>query len=101
MKTFFRVLIILVIASIIGGMMYVGVNASSSATGSANFEEGGERPSLPEGAEFRPEGDREERDGGFGFPVGVLKALVLMSIAGGAYSAVVLAGKKAKQVTSS
>ncbi|MBI2332757.1 MAG: hypothetical protein HYU84_11470 [Chloroflexi bacterium] len=42
-------------------------------------------------------GDHEKRDGGFGFPGGVLKALVLMSIAGGVYSVVVWAGKKAKQ----
>lgn len=98
MKTLFRVLIILAAASIIGGLMYAGVSASGPTTGLPNFEEGGERPQLPEGVEFRPEGgEREERDGGFGFPGGVIKALVLMSFAGGIYSAIVMTGKKAKR----
>jgi hypothetical protein len=42
MKTLLRVLIILVVASIIGGLMYVAVNASGS-TSTPSFEEG--RPS--------------------------------------------------------
>ncbi len=118
MKTLFRILIILVVATIIGGLMYVGVNASSSSD-APSFEEG--RPQSPDGAQFRPEGDddgdgfrpeggefrpeggRDEHGdrGGFGFPGGVLKALVLMSIAGGIYSAIVWAGKKAKQPATS
>lgn len=99
MNTLFRVLIILVVASIIGGLMYVAVDAS----GSSSFEEG-----RPGGGQFRPDGDgdgdafrpegegRGER-GGFGFPAGIIKALVLMSIAGGIYSAIAWAGKKSKR----
>jgi len=104
MNTFFRVLIILVAAAIIGGLMYVGVSASDSGTnGFPEFEENGERPQFTEGSEFRPEGDHDERGegGGFGFPAGVIKALVLMSVAGGIYSAVVWMGKKTKRVTAS
>jgi hypothetical protein len=99
MKTIFRVLIILVVATLIGGLMYAGVNASSSTNAFPSFEEGRERPQFSEGTEFRPEGDRDGRDerGGFGFPGGVLKAVVLMSIAGGIYSGIVWAGKKAKR----
>jgi hypothetical protein len=95
MKTLFRVLVILVAASIIGGLMYAGVSASGSST--ANFEEGEGRPQLPEGAEFRPDGEREEREGGFGVPTGIVKAVGLMSLAGGVYSAIVWTGKKAKR----
>lgn len=58
MKTLFRVLVILVAASIIGGLMYVGVSASGAST--ANFEEGDGRPQRPNGAEFRPEHDEHE-----------------------------------------
>ena len=99
MKTIFRILIILVVTSIVGGLMYAGVSAMGSAT--TNFEDGEGRPQLPEGAEFSPDREeheeREGRDGGFGFPGGVIKSLVLMSIAGGIYSVIVQAGKKAKR----
>lgn len=92
MKTLYRVLIILTVAVIIGGLMYAGVSASNSSENSGGFEEG--RPHPPEGMEFRPDGDRDE--GGFGFPAGMVKALVLMTVAGGIYSGIVWMGKKAK-----
>ena len=102
MKTLFRVLVIMVVASIIGGLMYAGVSASGSST--TNFEEGEGRPQRPEGAEFRPEHDEHEehenRGDGFDLPGGSVKALVLMSLAGGVYSAIVWAGKKAKRSAS-
>lgn len=99
MNTLFRVLIILVVAVIIGGLMYVGVSASNSSNnGFPEFEGGRQRP---EGSEFRPEGDhdgeRGER-GGFGFPGGIIKALVLMTVAGSIYSGIVQVGKKSKQM---
>lgn len=110
MKTLFRILIILAAATIIGGLMYVGVSASGSAD-APSYEEGsrsqfnsdGDHDGdgfRPEGGEFRPEGERDgERGerGGFGFPGGIIKALVLMTIAGGIYSAIVGVKKKAKQ----
>lgn len=92
MKTLYRVLIILTVAVIIGGLMYAGVSASGSSANSGGFEEGGPHP--PEGMEFRPGGDRDE--GGLGFPAGMVKALVLMTVAGGIYSGIVWMGKKAK-----
>ena len=102
MNTLFRILVIVVVATLIGGLMYVGVSAAGSAITFGDFEGDEGRPQLPEGAEFRPErGEAEEGEGGFGFPAGMIKALVLMSVAGGVYSAVVLAGKKAKRVTAS
>ncbi|HAX68348.1 MAG TPA: hypothetical protein DCY14_01950 [Anaerolineae bacterium] len=105
MKTLFRILVILVAASIIGGLMYVGVNASGSSD-TSTFEEGRRPQFNPDGDDnmFRPEGDERGEHGergGFGFPGGVIKALVLMSIAGGIYSAVVWTGKKAKRVATS
>lgn len=98
MKTLFRVLVILVVTAIIGGLMYAGVTASGSAATFTNFEEGQERPQRPDGAEFRPDGEREEREGGAGLPAGVIKALFLMTVAGGAYSVVIWTSKKARQV---
>lgn len=104
MNTLFRIFVILVVAALIGGLMYVGVNASNSSTNFGDFDEGEGRPQRSEGGEFRPEHDEfdehEGRDGGFGFPGGVLKAIVLMSIAGGIYSAIVWTGKKAKKESS-
>jgi hypothetical protein len=97
MKTLFRILVILVVTAIVGGLMYAGVSASGSST--ANFEDGEGRPQLPDGAEFRPEREEHEgRDGGFGFPGGVIKSLVLMSLAGGIYSAIMWTGRKTKRI---
>ncbi|MBN8579616.1 MAG: hypothetical protein J0L96_03000 [Anaerolineae bacterium] len=94
MKTLLRVLIILVVASLISGLMYAAVNASSSSNGSSL--DGG-RPS----GQFRPDGDEEHEErgerGGFGFPGGIIKALALMSIAGGIYSVIVWTRKQAKR----
>lgn len=116
MKTLFRVLIILVVATIIGGLMYVGVGTSGSSSDAPAFEDGRPIPSedggfrpvndgdgdgfRPEGGDFRPDDEHGER-GGFGFPGGVIKALVLMSIAGGIYSAIAWTGKKAKRAATS
>ncbi len=93
MNTLFRILIILAVAVLVGGVMYVGVNVAAGPVTVSNEEES--RPQLPEGAEARPE-EREEGDG-IDLPGGMVKALVLMSIAGGGYSAVVWAGKKANR----
>ncbi|MBL8062902.1 MAG: hypothetical protein JNK32_07785 [Anaerolineales bacterium] len=104
MKTLFRVLLILVVATLIGGVMYIGVDASGSSNAPSFGDDEG-RPQLPAGGEFRPDGDgdafrpegRDHDEGGLGFPGGVIKALVLMSIAGGIYSVIAWAGKKAKR----
>lgn len=105
MNTLLRVLIILTVTAIIGGLMYAGVGASDSPAGFGDFEEGEGRPRPPQGeefdgeGEFRPEDERGER-GGFGFPGGMLKAVVLMTMAGGIYSLIVWGGKQAKKTSS-
>lgn len=101
MNTLLRILIILVVTTMIGGLMYVGVSASESSPGFESFDEEGGRPQPPEGAEFLPEREAQEeqggRDGGFGFPAGMVKALVLMFVAGGIYSAITWTGKRVKK----
>lgn len=96
MRTLFRVLLILVVASLIGGLIVAGVNASGSSSTPGDFDGDGPRP--PDGAEFRPEFEgRDERgEGGFGFPGGMIKAIVAMVVAGGVYSAAAWTWKKAK-----
>lgn len=101
MKTLFRVLVLLVIATLIGGLMYVGVNAAGTSNvqsfegGSPQFQEGGEQ--------FRPEREEhgERGEGGFRFPGGMIKAGVLMTFAGGIYYATTWTGKKVKKLTTS
>ncbi len=82
MTTLYRILIILVVATIIGGAIYMAVGGGSSA---------GQQPSAPirSGDQPRPEGG-EDREGGDGLPFGILKSLVIMSVASGVY----LAGNK-------
>ena len=76
MKILFRVLVILVVAAIFGGLMYAGVSAmDSTSTNFEGFDGDEDRPAPPEGAEFRPDHDEDgEREGGFGFPGGMIKA---------------------------
>ncbi len=106
MNTLLRIFIILVVTTIIGGLMYAGVGASDSTAGFGDFEEGEGRPRPPQGGEydregeFRPEGEHGER-GGFGFPGGMLKAVVLMTMAGGIYSLIAWSGKRAKKISTS
>lgn len=81
--------------------MYAAVNASDSS-GLSAFEEGrpdgnGNGDGDGDGDGFRPAGEGRRERGGFGFPAGIIKAFVLMSIAGGIYSAIVWAGKKSKR----
>lgn len=101
MKTFFQILVILAVATLIGGLMVVSVNAASPARddgqGAVSVEQ--VNPDT-DGEAFRPEGEGRDEGGAFGFPAGVIKALVLMSISGGIYSTVASAGKKAKRTAS-
>ena len=81
MTTLYRILIILVVASIIGGAIYMAVGGGSSAGQTSAPIRSGDQP--------RPEGG-EDREGGDGLPFGILKSLVIMSVASGVY----LAGNK-------
>jgi hypothetical protein len=77
MSTLYRIFIILVVALIVGGLMYAAVGSGSPA-GQSRPEFDGQR---------RPEGG-EEREGGVGLPFGIVKSLGIMSVASGVYLAV-------------
>ena len=81
MTTLYRILIILVVASIIGGAIYMAVGGGSSA--------GQQSAPTRSRDQLRPE-NREGHEGGDGLPFGILKSLVIMSVASGVY----LAGNK-------
>ena len=81
MTTLYRILIILVVATIIGGAIYIAVGGGDSA--------GQQPPQMRSDGHSRPEGG-EGREGGDGLPFGILKSLVIMSVASGVY----LAGNK-------
>ncbi len=74
MSTLYRILVILVVATLIGGLFYAAVGSGNSTGGSP----------APENGHRRPEGG-EEREGDSALPFGVLKSLVIMSIASGVY----------------
>ncbi len=83
MKTIFRVLIILTVAALIGGMLYSAVNAMPASN---RFE--AKRFERPDGEEFHLDEEHEEREefeGGMMLPFGMVKSLVVMSVIGAPY----------------
>ena len=88
MKIIFRILIILIAAAIVGGIIFVLVGNNTSDTrsgfdrqGNAEFRPGNNAESRPdENFAPRPERDREEFGGGFLFPGGVIKGLLVVSV---------------------
>jgi hypothetical protein len=91
MTTLYRILIILVVASIIGGAIYMAVGGGGSASQQPAPTRSRDQP--------RPEGG-EGREGGDGLPFGILKSLVIMSVASGIFLAGnKLFSKKPKPVT--
>lgn len=98
MNIFFRTLIILVVTTIIGGLMFAGVTVLDTLDDNGQPDVDVIRLPSTESREFRPDGDDQDgRDGGFGFPGGIIKTLALMSIAGGVYSVIVWTSKQAKR----
>ena len=83
MTTLYRILIILVVASIIGGAIYMAVGGGGSSSGQ-------QPPQMQPDGQHRPEGREGHEEGGDGLPFGILKSLVIMSVASGVY----LAGNK-------
>lgn len=85
MKIIFRVIVILVVATIIGGAIFAAVNSSGSSAGPQRvFEDNGDRPALANEG-FHPNGeDRPETDGNFGggigLPFGMIEGLAIISI---------------------
>jgi hypothetical protein len=80
MKVLFRILVILVVASLVGGAMFALVNVSGNGTQQRSFQrhEGGQFPENNGG--FRPDGGRD-REGGsvLGFGFGLVKNLAVIS----------------------
>ena len=85
MKAIFKILVILVVAVMIGGLLYGVVTASSSSTSqSVQFS------NEPFSGQLPPNGDlnRPTRDGetdGFQFPVDSVKNLAIISVVGAIY----------------
>jgi hypothetical protein len=79
MKILFRVLVILVVASLIGGAIFALVNVSGAASQRSSVQ-------RPEGDRFRPEGgERDQSNGGFFLPFGMIKNLAVISIIAAIY----------------
>jgi hypothetical protein len=77
MKNLFKILVILVVAIMIGGMFYGAVTALSSGTDQTSM------PERPADAEFtRPDGDDA---GGMQFPFDMVKNLAIISIISAVY----------------
>ena len=70
MKTISRIIIILLVATLIGGLFYSVVNAGSSSTSQTSMSE------RPEGDFARPDGE----EGGISFPAESIKNLAIISI---------------------
>lgn len=77
MKTFPRIIIILLVATLIGGLFYSAVSAGSSSTSQTSISE------RPTGDFPRPDGDQEE--GGISFPAESIKSLAIISIVSAVY----------------
>lgn len=86
MRIIFKVFIILVVATMVGGFFYGVVTASSSGTDEARIAEG----TQIEGQLFPPDGEfsppiREEGESGIQFPVETIKNLMIVAVVGAAY----------------
>lgn len=87
MKVIFRVLVIIAVATLIGGTIYGVVSAGGSSTGQQRGFDGRERPAPPNGGgDFHPEGgDRRRNEGGFGLPFGMAKGFIIVAIIAAVY----------------
>ncbi|MBK8784096.1 MAG: hypothetical protein IPO22_20410 [Anaerolineales bacterium] len=78
MKTISRIIIILLVATLVGGLFYGAVTSGSSSTGQTSLSE------RPTGDFPRPDGDERE-DSGISFPAESIKSLAIISIVGAVY----------------
>jgi hypothetical protein len=83
MKVLFRILVILVVASLVGGAMFALVNVSGNGTQQRSFQrhEGGQFSENNGG--FRPDGGRDReggRGGALGLGFGLIKNLAIVAI---------------------
>jgi hypothetical protein len=83
MKIIFRTLVILLAAALVGGIIFALVGNTSQTSSGFDRHGGAEFRPGDNGEDFapRPERDREEFGGGFFFPEGVIKGLLVVSMA--------------------
>ncbi|MFN8413902.1 MAG: hypothetical protein U0Z26_16090 [Anaerolineales bacterium] len=94
MKTLFKILVIIVVAVLVGGLFYGAVTTLSSSSGQSTVN--GQFP--PDGDFARP--DRDNESGGFQFPFDAVKNLIIISAVGAIYlNAGKLFTKKKLQLT--
>ena len=82
MRILFRILLILAVATIVGGAIYALANRSGSSAQASRVQKG-ERPgAFDSDGEFNPRTgpDRDEFGGGFFLPLGMIKNLAIISI---------------------
>jgi hypothetical protein len=83
MKTIFKILVILVLAAVVGGVFYGVVTATSSGADQSS------RPEWPTNGEFSADGQATHSDqgeaGGMQFPADAIKNLAIISIVGVIY----------------
>jgi hypothetical protein len=81
MKVIFKILVILVVAVLVGGLFYSAVTATSSGTNQTSMSE------RPTDGDFPSDGVRPERedDGAIQFPVDAVKNLVIISVIAAIY----------------
>jgi hypothetical protein len=79
MKTIFKILVILVVAVLVGGMLYGVVTAASSGVDQSSIAERPTDGQFPADGEFSPP-DRDDLDGGIQFPADAIKNLAIISI---------------------
>ncbi|MBL8078563.1 MAG: hypothetical protein JNM55_11420 [Anaerolineales bacterium] len=83
MNTVFKILVILVGATLVGGLLY-GVVTVTSSSQSPQFTEGSSSGQLPPDGNF----DRPDHDGessGIQFPMDSIKNLAIISVVGALY----------------
>jgi hypothetical protein len=78
MKTMFKILVILVVAVLVGGLFYGVVTATSSGTGQSSLTEGSANEQFTTDSQFSPH-DQEDV-GGIQFPADAVKNLAIISM---------------------
>ena len=78
MKTISRIIIILLVATLIGGLFYSVVNAGSSSMSQTSISE-------RSAGDFPQPDDEEFEEGGIAFPAESIKSLAILSIVSAVY----------------
>ena len=96
MNALSRAFIIVIVALLIGGVMFTAVSAVSDAPPPDTAGVEVTRPPRPEGGE-----DHSERgegfEGGFFLPMGMVKSIIFMTAAAGVYTLIVSVAKRSRK----